>query len=98
MAARGACIGTITAEIFVALFQLAYLNKKEHVLKYVINGLVFQVFGFVMYFVVNAIFYKTSYTLIVLMIYKTIIGAFIYIFLSMSYFLAIKTIRKRYLE
>ena len=95
MAARGACIGTIAAEIFVAVYQLAYLNKKEHVLKYVFNGLVFQVFGLIMYIAVSAIPFKAHDAAIVLLIYKTIAGAFIYIVLSISYFLIIKTVRNQ---
>ncbi len=56
----GACIGTITAEIFVCVYQLVYVLKKESILREILVGFGFQLVGIATYFIVNNIRYTGS--------------------------------------
>lgn len=53
----GACIGTITAEIFVCVYQLAYVSKKEKILKEILIGFGFQLVGIITFLAVTCIHY-----------------------------------------
>ena len=83
--AIGAAIGTIIAEVTVALFQTILVGKKVH-LKYCLKkSIPFIVFGIIMYVVLNFLSIKIGNEFIKLVI-KIFLGMVVYISLSFSYF------------
>lgn len=85
----GACIGTITAEILVCVYQMVYVLKREKILKDILVGFGFQIIGFISFIVVTSFPYQGS-KIIILML-KIITCVVIFILLSYLYSWITKT-------
>ena len=93
----GAVIGTIIAEFFVCCYQLFYICKHYHLLKDILKGLSYIIFGAIMFV---SVFYFDNFVntsrLITLMI-KVVIGASIYLSLSFIYWIFTKNDNFRFI-
>lgn len=85
----GACIGTISAEIFVCLYQTGYVLRKENIIKELLIGLGFQVIGIITFFIVSYIEYAESK--LIVLIFKSFLCVIIFISLTYLYSIITKT-------
>lgn len=83
--AIGAVIGTVAAEICVAVYQTIESRKELNILKYIIEGLPFMLFGFIMYIVVRMINRIDITSDVLKLIMEIVVGAFVYLVLWGGY-------------
>lgn len=86
---RGATIGTILAEISVAVYQTICVRKKLPILKYIKQTVWFTIFGALMAVLVRLIALVLPYSIWGLIV-EVIVGAIIYLTLSLIYFIITK--------
>ncbi len=89
MGALGAVIGTIVAELVVALSQTYMVRKDLDIKQYFINGCPFLVFGLIMFVMVRLLANVSDRPLITLAI-QVILGGLIYLSLSGAYLILTK--------
>lgn len=84
--ALGAVIGTVAAEFSVAIFQTIAVKDKLDFLLYLRNGLIFVPIGTLMFVVVRFIGYLFGRSIFTLLL-QIVVGAGIYLLLSVFYFI-----------
>jgi len=82
----GAALGTLLAEIATLLYQMWIAKKYINIKRTVYLSMPFAICGGIMFFCISNIYLDNVITSIVI---KIIVGGFIYIFLSLLYFLVI---------
>lgn len=98
MGALGAVIGTIVAELVVALSQTYMVRKDLDIRQYFINGCPFLVFGLIMFVMVRLLANVSDRPLITLAI-QVSLGGLIYLSLSGAYLILTKnTLVMRFFE
>lgn len=86
---RGATIGTILAEISVAVYQTIRVRKELPILKYIKQTIWFIIFGALMAALVRLIALVLPYSIWSLIV-EVVVGAIIYLTLSLIYFIITK--------
>lgn len=84
-ASIGAAVGTIAAEISVAIYQTVDVRKDLNILQCLKKAGPFIAFGSIMFFIVKAVPIHVNGS-VLLMLIKIFIGVFTYLVLSMGYF------------
>lgn len=85
MGAIGAVIGTVAAEVCVAIYQTLKSRKDLRILQYIIEGLPFIAFGTIMYIVVRFIAKMQISSGVLLLAAEIIGGAIVYLMLWGGY-------------
>lgn len=86
----GAALGTLLAEFFVMFVQIIGVRKKIPIRKYIKINYIYFIFGIIMFLALNFIGSMLNYNGVKLLIIKIISGVFIYIILSLLYFIKTK--------
>lgn len=89
MASVGATVGTIIAEVTVAVYQTIMVRKKLEISKCMKKSIPFIIFGCIMSFVLDILPFEVGGNMVQL-IAKIFIGATVYLALSIVYFLKTK--------
>lgn len=89
MASVGAAVGTIIAEVTVAVYQTIMVRKELDISQCIKKSIPFIIFGIIMFFVVKVLPFEVEGS-IVRLIAKIFIGAMVYLMLSAIYFLKTK--------
>lgn len=82
--ALGAVIGTILAEFIITGMQIYYINNEINFLGYLKEGIIFYIFGLIMYILIIYVKSKLVVTIFSL-IFLIILGAFLYLGLVIVY-------------
>lgn len=95
--AMGATVGTLVAEIVLTVIQAAYVRKKLPVIRYIYQNGMFIVFGLIMYIVLGLIqtYFVDSVINLILLV---LIGAGVYVVLSVAYMLLSKNKQVVYMK
>lgn len=85
----GAIIGTLAAELAVALIQFVMCRKDIPIKQYMKNGIAFILIGIVMFFCVETVT-KLNLSALPTLIIQVLIGAIVYIILACAYMIITK--------
>lgn len=85
--AVGAVLGTLAAEIVVALFQLIYTRRKMNFVKYIFMQIPYFLFGIIMLFAVAFVKEAINGVVIIKLIGMVLTGATVYLLLCLLYWI-----------